>query len=437
VLEAGRPGAPLVVLLHGIGSSGRSFARQLDGLGDEFHLLAPTARGYGGSDDAPEPPGLDGYADDLLGLLDHEGCASSALVGASWGGVVATRFAARHPGRLWALVLADSSRGSGGDDTRASAMRARPAELDRLGPRAYAEGRAPRLLSDGAPAELVAAVTVAMAEAVRLPGLAHAAASMAETDHADLLAGLAVPALVVVGEHDAVCPVAESAAIAAAIPGARLEVIPGAGHLANQEQPGPFNRVVGAFLRHHRPHHPDAGPARRPTITTEDHVTIDLEALIDRCLATKATRREDWDTLAFQAKAGEQFRRAQIRYIGSGATGDHENDSRILPAEHFTFSNMVLPPRAIGPEHNHHDVEEVFFLLEGSLEVTVHDPDDGARTASRTLGPRDLVKVPAGVPRSLRNVGDTDVVVCVMLGSPKPQLPTYPDTSPVAGVTRD
>lgn len=165
--------------------------------------------------------------------------------------------------------------------------------------------------------------------------------------------------------------------------------------------------------------------------------TLDLEQLIDSCIATKESRHEDWDTLAFQASMGDQFRRAQIRYIGSGATGNHETDTRILPSEHFTFSNMKLPPGGVGPEHTHHDVEEVFFVLEGTLEVAVHDPEDGSKKASRVLGYRDLIRVPAGMPRSLKNIGDTDALFCVVIGAQKPQLPTYPPTSEVYGVTRD
>jgi len=165
-------------------------------------------------------------------------------------------------------------------------------------------------------------------------------------------------------------------------------------------------------------------------------MSTDLEAILDNCLASRESREEDWDTLGFQAKAGDEFRRAQIRYIGSGATGDHASDGRILPAEHFTFSNMRLPRGAVGPEHTHHDVEEVFFVLEGEVEFTIHDANDGTRTASRVLGYRDLLRVPAGVPRSLRNVGDTDALFCVIIGAQKPQLPTYPATSAMAGVTR-
>lgn len=163
----------------------------------------------------------------------------------------------------------------------------------------------------------------------------------------------------------------------------------------------------------------------------------DLETLIDSCIASADSRYEDWDALAFQTKAGKQFRRAQIRYIGSGATGDHDADARILPAEHFTFSNMLLPPGGVGPEHTHSDAEEVFFVLEGTLEVSVHDIDDGTRTASRTLGYRDLIRIPPGVPRSLRNGGDSDALFCVIIGARKPELPSYPASSPVASVLRD
>jgi quercetin dioxygenase-like cupin family protein len=165
--------------------------------------------------------------------------------------------------------------------------------------------------------------------------------------------------------------------------------------------------------------------------------TVDLEALIDSCIASREGRLEDWNALGFQAEAGgDRFRRAQIRYIGSGATGNHDNDQRILPAEHFTLSNMRLPAGAVGPEHTHHDVEEVFFVLEGELEVAVHDVEDGTKKAVRRLGYRDLIRVPAGVPRSLANVGETDALFAVIIGTQKPQLPTYPPTSEMYGVTR-
>lgn len=159
-----------------------------------------------------------------------------------------------------------------------------------------------------------------------------------------------------------------------------------------------------------------------------------LEQFLDSLVLTRESRVPDWETLAFQTKAGPEFRRAQLRYIGSGATGNHEGDQRIIPSVHFTFSNMLLPPGCVGPEHVHHDVEEVFYVVEGQIELGVHR--DG-QAATRVLGPRDLMVVPPGVPRSLRNVGDTDGIICVVIGTQKPMLPTYPETSPMHGITRD
>lgn len=163
----------------------------------------------------------------------------------------------------------------------------------------------------------------------------------------------------------------------------------------------------------------------------------ELEKLIDSSVASSATRNEDWDTLKFQAeKGGDKFRRAQVRYIGSGATGNHSADPTILTPDHFTFSNMILPAGSVGPEHTHHDVEEVFFVVEGEVEFSVHDVEDGTKKASRTLGKYDLIRVPAGVPRSLRTVSSEDARICVIIGTDKPQLPTYPETSEMHGVTR-
>jgi quercetin dioxygenase-like cupin family protein len=165
-----------------------------------------------------------------------------------------------------------------------------------------------------------------------------------------------------------------------------------------------------------------------------DYATADLTAFTDSLILTKESRHEDWDTLGFQAKAGDQFRRAQIRYVGSGATGNHDGDQRTIKSGGFTFSNRLLPPGAEGPEHTHHDAEEAFFVLEGEVEVGIHR---NGQVVKRTLGYRDMIVVPAGVPRSLKNNGDKDALFCVVIGAQKPQVPTYPETSAMHGISRD
>ncbi|MCO6734711.1 cupin domain-containing protein, partial [Streptomyces sp. EL9] len=72
-------------------------------------------------------------------------------------------------------------------------------------------------------------------------------------------------------------------------------------------------------------------------ISTDPYVQgEDLAAYTDSLIAPKDSRDADFDTLSFQTKAGPQYRRAQIRYVGSGATGNHEGDSRILPSGGLT-----------------------------------------------------------------------------------------------------
>ncbi|MEU0066529.1 alpha/beta hydrolase, partial [Streptomyces albidoflavus] len=106
VTEAGTEG-PLVLCLHGIGSSSASFAAQLAGLSPVARVVAWDAPGYGRSADPDTAPGLDGYADAAAGLIRARG-GSAHVIGVSWGGVIALRLALRHPDLVASLVVADS-----------------------------------------------------------------------------------------------------------------------------------------------------------------------------------------------------------------------------------------------------------------------------------------------------------------------------------------
>jgi mannose-6-phosphate isomerase-like protein (cupin superfamily) len=149
-------------------------------------------------------------------------------------------------------------------------------------------------------------------------------------------------------------------------------------------------------------------------------------------VARKSTRRYDWDALKFQADFDPRYRRAQMRYVGTGGTGV-ARDSNTVPSAHFTFSTMVIPAGNIGPSHIHYDVEEIFFVIRGVMQVICEK--DGQRWEA-TLGERDLISVPPGVYREERNIGDEDALMCVMLGTPKPITPVYPPDSPLAKIKR-
>lgn len=149
-------------------------------------------------------------------------------------------------------------------------------------------------------------------------------------------------------------------------------------------------------------------------------------------IARYATRTYDWDALKFQADFDPKYRRAQMRYLGTGGTGI-DADSNTVPSEHFTFSTMVLPPGCEGPLHVHHDVEEVFFMIRGKIRLFIEK--DG-ETWETELGERDLISVPPGIYRGLVNERDEEALMCVMLGSPKPTIPTYPPDHPLSKIDR-
>lgn len=158
-----------------------------------------------------------------------------------------------------------------------------------------------------------------------------------------------------------------------------------------------------------------------------------LEQWMNTRIARYSTRQYDWDALKFQADFDPKYRRAQMRYVGTGGTGV-ASDNNTVPAEHFTFSTMVIPAGHEGPSHLHIDVEEVFFLIRGKLKVVLTTPE-GERYET-VMTDRDLISVPPGVYREEINIGDEDALMCVMLGAKKPITPTYPADHPLTKVKR-
>ncbi|MBX7021204.1 cupin domain-containing protein, partial [Providencia rettgeri] len=127
------------------------------------------------------------------------------------------------------------------------------------------------------------------------------------------------------------------------------------------------------------------------------------------------------------------YRRAQTRYIGTGAAGVTHDDN-VIPAEHFTFSTMILPAGCEGPLHVHHDVEEAFFILRGdSIRLFLEYKGERCEVV---LNERDVISVPPGVYRGLRNEGQEESLMCVMLGANRPDLPDYPEDHPLTAAKK-
>lgn len=160
---------------------------------------------------------------------------------------------------------------------------------------------------------------------------------------------------------------------------------------------------------------------------------VSMSDWVESRIARFEGRKYDWNALKFQADFDPKYRRSQMRYIGTGAAGV-THDANTIAAESFTFSTMVLPAKCEGPLHLHDDVEEVFFMLKGTITLFIRDGEQEYQTV---LKERDLISVPAGVYRGLLNHGEEEALMCVILGAARPHIPTYPHDHPLSNVKRN
>ncbi len=244
-------GGVALVLLHGFPFDRSMWRAQSEALGEEFRVVAPDLRGLGET-----PPGegeltIEAMAEDVAALLDELRLERVVLGGLSMGGYVAFEFVRKFAGRVRALVLADTrAQGDNDEGRRAREENAQRALKDGMVP--IVESMLPKLLSSytrergGEVVERVRAMMLGTSP----EGAAAALRAMAvRRDQTELLPSIRVPTLIVVGDEDAITPRANAEAMRAAIEGARLVVIEGAGHLSNVERPSEFNRALVEFLR--------------------------------------------------------------------------------------------------------------------------------------------------------------------------------------------
>lgn len=245
--EAGS-GVPLV-LLHGFPHDRTLWASQLLYPASGYRYIALDLPGFGDSVQLAEP-NLDAWADWLAAVLDTLKIEKAVIGGLSLGGYLAMAFWRRHPGRVRALVLADTRAGADSDEARAK-RRENQALVLAEGPGAIAEksisGMIGRSTREKRPA--VVATLEAMMRRASVGGVTDALQAMMDRDDStESLPTITVPTLVICGEEDALTPVTESRAMIELIPGSRLALVPGAGHVSNIEAPAVFNGLLSDFL---------------------------------------------------------------------------------------------------------------------------------------------------------------------------------------------
>jgi 3-oxoadipate enol-lactonase len=247
--DTGGPGAP-IVFSHGLLWNTTLFAPQIAALKSRYRCIAYDHRGQGRSaDDVGRTIDMKTVTDDAAALIEALGLGSVHFCGLSMGGIVAMRLAISRPDLVRSLVLLDTTA-----DPEPQKLKYRMLNLivRYFGFAAVVKAVMPALygkstLQDPARAEEVLEWRQQLA--ANRPSIWRAAAGVFERKSIyEELNNISVPTLVAVGEEDVGTPPAMAARIAGAIAGAKLMVIPGAGHGSTVEQPAVVTAAIGAFL---------------------------------------------------------------------------------------------------------------------------------------------------------------------------------------------
>jgi pimeloyl-ACP methyl ester carboxylesterase len=243
---------PDVLLIAGLGDPAEAWQPQLDGLADRYRLTAFDNRGAGRTAPPAGPLSTASMADDAAALLRALEIPSAHVAGFSMGSAIAQEVALRYPDLVRSLVLVSTY-------ARPDALFGAQLDFWRWLPEVAPSERAffeafltwvytPRAHEDGSVEQIVE-------EALVFPHQQSVEAFQAQVDAirghdtADRLSEIAAPTLVLAGEFDIILPPRVSRSVAAAIPQARFDVMPGEAHQPFQEVPDEFNARVDAFWR--------------------------------------------------------------------------------------------------------------------------------------------------------------------------------------------
>jgi len=238
---------PAVLLLHGYPLDGAMWSGVARVLMTGFRVIKPDLPGHG-ENPVPAPSSLEFHADFVEAILAQLP-GPVGMAGFSMGGYVALALMKRRPEKIRALALVDSR--AGADDAAGKARREEGIALVHAqGVEAIAQAMVPKLLSPEGlkKPDLVERLTRIIKRQKAETVAADLAAMRDREDRTGLLPSVGVPALMIVGEQDILTPPADSQAMAAAVPGARLVTIQAAGHLAPMERPRATAAALGDFF---------------------------------------------------------------------------------------------------------------------------------------------------------------------------------------------
>jgi 3-oxoadipate enol-lactonase len=233
-----------IVFLHGVGSDISVWKRQLDYFSKKWRAVAIEYPGYGESDLPAKGLSRKELGHSLFGAMDGLGIVEAHIVGLSMGGVMALEMVRQQPGRVRSLTLANTFARHPNAMTILEGLHQDTSTMTMF---EFAKGRVDLILAPDATEALKQEVIETMA-GIDKRTYYWSTTAVWTADYRKDLPHIHRPALIVIGEHDQLTPIALSEELAREIPGSKLQVIPKAGHLSNLDNPDFFNRIVSEFI---------------------------------------------------------------------------------------------------------------------------------------------------------------------------------------------
>lgn len=252
--EVNGEGDPLL-LIGGFTMVKEAWAYQVEGLSRKFRVITFDNRGVGDSTVPQEPFTISDMASDAIGLLDAIGVASANIFGISMGGLIAQAMALDHPGRVRKLALGCTTHGGReavAPSPEVMQLMAKAADPS-LPPEQSVRMRLPILFGERflkeEPLRIQEWVSGAVRHAPTPQGAALQLKALSRFNVRERLGEIRCPVMVLTGSSDQMMDPENSRLLAQRIPGAKLHVLDGAGHLFFLEQPEEVNRVLQEFFQ--------------------------------------------------------------------------------------------------------------------------------------------------------------------------------------------
>ena len=393
VVEAGKPGRQVALLIHGWSSSWYATSPLLGLLAQRFHCIAVDLPGYGQSPPLKERTTIPGYVELLADLIQEVSEGPVVLVGHSMGGMISITLALTHPVLVERMVLLSPTI-SGRLSTAINFLISPITTLERFGLGSLlvssvertVVGVTDRLMRPVSFAErsgIVRADYERIRQDARRPGQGRVRAecftAMRENDLSGRLSKLNTPTLILWGAEDNTVPLRDAGVVADEWPGADLRIIPKAGHWPHFETPDMTRRLVAAYLG-------------LPRFSDQLYTPVEEEELVEinetaQFLAHSSIGNDL--NLAQRTRLAAQLRRKAFE---PGQTIVHASDEgEELFIIQYGVVEVWKDPEGIEPQlHTHQQMQHMANLHPGQITGELALFDKGTRSADLIAGPEGV-----------------------------------------------